>query len=157
MIRAISRRATSIESLCGSEQLTNRLSVIQDCDRTTGEILVGHLGVDPEVVVDGRQQVLRRERPLGGVLGFRVRGTDHLAHLQSATGNQRRVGLRPVIPAGFAVVGADPGRAAELADGHHHDPLVEPPVEPTGIVRSDRDGRQPPDGRPSWRRCRADA
>ena len=122
----------------GSDQFLNWLPVVQDCDRTTGEILVGHLGVDPEVVVDGRQQVLRCERPLGGVLGFRVRGTDDLAHLQSATGNQCRVGLRPVIPAGLAVVGADPGRAAELADRHHHDPLVQP-LSKTSSINAERD------------------
>ena len=57
-------------------------------DRTSAAVWKVGVQINPEVAVERRHYVLRIERPLARISGMLVGRSNHLAHAESATGNQ---------------------------------------------------------------------
>src|SRR5580700_8578764 len=68
-------------------------------DRSAGKIWKRLPGLDPQMPINGRQQVLRRHRIVDGEFRFRVRLADDFAHSQPAPRDQGAKSLRPVVAA----------------------------------------------------------
>ena len=87
------------------------------------------------------QEVIRADAPSDRIFTVAISGTDHLSGLHSSTGEDHRVGSRPVIATGLpgslgsaGLAGAtrglvgDPGCPTEFAGDHHHHAAVEATV-----------------------------
>src|SRR4051812_3297788 len=97
----------------------------QDGDRPIGLVADERVRVDPQVMIDGRQHILIMHRPAGGRAAELVGRADHLADPHPAAEEQGHAHPGPVVAARLLV---DPGRAAELAPGHHGHVAVEAAV-----------------------------
>ena len=92
--------------------------------RATVGILEGdQIGIDPELVVDCREDFLQVDRAILGSFAEAVGRSDHLSMAESPASQEEEAGLGPVIAASIAV---DSGRPSELAR-QHDDGIVQPP------------------------------
>src|SRR6266568_6197653 len=102
------------KSLCrpfeGSDQLLDGIAIVQKVLRTAAVVGNRRRGIDPEYVVERRQNVLRGVGAGHRVLAAGTGRPDVLSHLQPATGEERAAGRRPVVAAAEFV---DPRRAPE--------------------------------------------
>ena len=69
----------------------------QNGDWAAGRIFDNLRMIDPQVMVDRRQQILRCDSIADRIFAFRIRLPDHLSHPQSATRDQGTEGMGPVI------------------------------------------------------------
>src|SRR5438477_4721504 len=95
-----------------SDELGYRIAIVQQVLRPAAEIEQGGRGVDPEDVVERRQDVLGIVGARGRVLAVGARGADVLSHLEPAAREEHAAGAGPVVPAAVLV---DPRRASEFA------------------------------------------
>src|SRR5579883_1930182 len=79
--------------------------------------------------VDGRQYVLRRVRLTDGPLALGVGCTDYLTGFKSASGEDRKPRLWPVIAAaGRTALRADTRSAPHLTPNHHRHVFSQPAI-----------------------------
>ncbi len=90
----------------------------QNRDGAAGQVDKRLRFVDSQVPIDCGQQILRRVGTFGRVLGLGICRADDLAHSQSTAGDQRRVGLGPMIASNAGCISAQPRCATEFP---HHD------------------------------------
>ena len=109
--------------LCGSDEFRQRRGIILgQVLRSAGKVCQRRLmGIDPQVVVEGGEQLAPGDRPGDRLARDLVGRPDHLPGLHPAAGQQRTVHLRPVVAADL---GADLRRPPELAQGQHRAILV---------------------------------
>lgn len=109
------------------DQFADRLAVVDGAAEGVGE---GYrAGVDPQVVVDRRQDVLRADFAVGDVFAARCLRAGHLAHLYSAAAEEDADGVTPV---DAAVDRIHSLRAAELAHRHDERLVIQPAVDQVG-------------------------
>ena len=106
-----------------SDDFTDRLAVVKKGHRPSSAIGDGGRGVNTEVVVERREDILKGNGSVLDVGGLLVRRADDLAGPHAAAGQQGEIDRRPVVPAGSLV---DDRRAAELAPDDDRDILVQP-------------------------------
>jgi len=113
--------------LCGSDEFRQRLGIILgQVLRSAGKVCQRRLmGIDPQVVVEGGEQLAPGDRPGDRLARDLVGCPDHLPGPHPAAGQQRAIHLRPVVPADL---GADLRCPSELAHNHHGAIVVQPPL-----------------------------
>src|SRR5580704_10301077 len=97
----------------GLRQLVHRLADVDEVTRTTRRIVHrGRVRIDPQIAVDGGDDLLDMNRAAGRIFAQAIGRADRLAGPHSAAGQQRATDARPVIAAGALV---DSRAATELA------------------------------------------
>jgi DNA-directed RNA polymerase subunit RPC12/RpoP len=104
-----------------SDQLANRLPVVEEVHGPAVAVGDGRGRIDTEVMIKGREDVLERHWPISDIGGDFVRRADHLAGAHAAACHEGEVHCRPVVAARVLV---DSGRAPELAPHDYRNVFV---------------------------------
>ena len=108
-----------------SNQLRDRITAVEQVLWAAAVVGDRHMaGVDPELTIERREDVLIVDRPILGDFAEAVGGSDHLTGRQTTAGEQTAGGLGPVIAAGVPI---DPRCPPELTPSHDADVIRQPP------------------------------